>query len=715
MLKKTSLLFFILLSLKGFNQQKSNKSSTQELTLESAVLSYYNGLYPRTLSNLKWTTNNTISFRNDSILFFQKPNSTLAKSKYNTSFLNSIDSNISKMPYFNSLGKNHLTYFKGNKFTTIDVNTKSFSVIELAKNAQNNQVSPNKKQIAYTIENNLYLAKSEDSIIPITKIKNPNIISGQAIHRYEFGISKGIFWSPNSKCIAFYQKDETNVAEYPLLDINSTPGKLNAIKYPMAGQKSEEPQIGVYNTNTQQLIYLTIGDDYFDNYLTNVTWGPNSNFLYVAQLNRDQNHMQLVKYDANNGNQISVLFEEKNEKWVEPEHELFFIPGIENQFLWLSERDGFMNLFLYNTDGKLIKQVTANSWVTTKILGYHQKSQTVYFSGTGKDPKNMHAFGVSLAENGNTFPITNGNGIHNCKLSPNGEYLLDIVYSFNIEPSVNCISLKKNTTNQIFLGKNPLKNLNIASTELINIKASDGTSLEGRIIKPTKMDKNKKYPVLVYVYGGPHAQMINNGWLAGASLWMHWMAQQGYIVFTLDNRGSSNRGFAFESIIHRNLGTVEIEDQLAGINYLKQKTYVDTNRFAVHGWSFGGFMTSSLMLRTPGVFNCGVAGGPVTDWKWYEIMYGERYMDRPEQNEAGYKKASLLSYANQLEGKLLLIHGTSDDVVVMQHNLALVQKCISEGIQLDFFPYPMHPHNVRGKDRVHLMTKVLNYVMDNNK
>jgi dipeptidyl-peptidase-4 len=714
MLKKTFLFIFIFHTYYAFNQVKKTDLSIQELTLENSVLSYYNGLYPRTLSGLKWTENNTISHRNDSTLFIQKPTTTRAKEKHDLAYLNKIYPGITKMPYFNSISDNYISFFKDNKFINIDISKQASSIITTPKSAQSNDLSPDKKHLAYTIENNLYIANIFDSIVPITTIKNTNIVSGKAIHRFEFGISKGTFWSPNNNQIAFYQKDETDVADYPLLDINSTPGKLNSIKYPMAGQKSEEPQIGVYNIETKSLIYLSIGDNYFDNYLTNLTWGPNSEFIYVAELNREQNHMKLVKYNATNGNRISVLFEEKNEKWVEPEHELFFIPGNENQFLWLSERDGFMNFFLYNTDGKLLKKVTANSWVSTGVLGYNEKIKTLYYSGTGSDPRNMHAFSVSIMETQKSKQITIGNGIHKCQLSPNNEYLLDIHSSIDKGPIVNCISLRKSELYKIHEAKNPLLNFNTATTELIKLKANDGTDLQGRIIKPSRLKKNKKYPVLVYVYGGPHAQMINNGWLAGASLWMHWMAQQGYVVFTLDNRGSSNRGFEFESVIHRNLGTIEIEDQLAGIDFLKKLPYVDTNRFAVHGWSFGGFMTSSLMLRTPGVFNCGVAGGPVTDWKWYEIMYGERYMDKPEENKEGYKTASLLNYASQLEGKLLLIHGTADDVVVMQHNLALVQKCVSEGVQLDFFPYPMHPHNVRGKDRLHLMTKVLNYVFENN-
>jgi dipeptidyl-peptidase-4 len=256
----------------------------------------------------------------------------------------------------------------------------------------------------------------------------------------------------------------------------------------------------------------------------------------------------------------------------------------------------------------------------------------------------------------------------------------------------------------------------LGTAEYGTIKAADDkTDLHYRLIKPSNFDASKKYPVLVYVYGGPHAQMVTDSWLGGASLWMYWMAEQGYLVYTVDNRGSGNRGFEFESVIHRQLGTAEMADQLKGVEYLKSMPFVDGDRLAVHGWSFGGFMTTSLMLREAGMFNAGVAGGPVTDWSYYEIMYGERYMDRPEQNKEGYENNRLMNYVSKLEGKLLLIHGTNDDVVVMQHNLGLVKAFVEEGIQMDFFPYPMHPHNVRGKDRVHLMEKVLTYVIDNNK
>ena len=694
--------------------QSQENAAKKELTLEQAVLSYYNGLYPKTLSGLKWTANNLISYRKDSILVVQSPKASKAKTKTTKAAIKAIYQKSRTLPYFSSISSNNLYFFSTDSYVNVNLGSSSFNEIFVPKSAQNLEVSNDHTKIAYTIANNLFYSSSTVDSVQVITSANPEIISGQAIHRYEFGISKGIFWSPNSSSMAFYQKDESEVANYPLLDINSTPGALNSIKYPMAGQSSEKPQIGVYNTVSGNLIYLVIGENYADNYLTNLCWGPKSKYIYVAQLNRDQNHMQMVKYDANSGKKIAILFEEKNSKWIEPEHPPFFINGKADEFLWLSEKDGFMNIYHYRSSGKLIQQLTTNNWVTTGILGYNESTQSVIYSGTGEDPRNLHCFSVSLND-GINKQLTSGDGIHRCKLSPNGKYLIDIHATINNSPRVNVIETKKTTSKILHQANNPLDNFKTGRTELVSVKANDSTTLYGRLILPSEIDENKKYPVLVYVYGGPHAQMVTNGYLAGASLWMHWLAEQGYLVFTLDNRGSSNRGFDFESCIHRQLGKVEIEDQIAGINYLKSLPFVDTTRFSVHGWSFGGFMTSSLLLKAPEVFNCGVAGGPVTDWKWYEVMYGERYMDTPEQNKQGYEESSVLNHTKNLKGKLLLIHGTSDDVVVMQHNLALVQKFVSEGTQVDFFPYPMHPHNVRGKDRVHLMTKVLNYILEHNK
>jgi dipeptidyl-peptidase 4 len=312
--------------------------------------------------------------------------------------------------------------------------------------------------------------------------------------------------------------------------------------------------------------------------------------------------------------------------------------------------------------------------------------------------------------------LSQGSGTHSAKLSPNGNYIID-TYSSQVTPrKIWVINNKDGKVAQTLLtSKNPVADYALGEVTIFPIKADDGTDLYTRMITPPNFDKNKKYPVVVYVYGGPHLQLVTNSWLGGANLWMQLMAQKGYIVFTLDPRGTSGRGLEFEQETFRQLGTVEIADQLRGVEYLKSLPYVDADRMGIHGWSFGGFMTTSMMLKSPDTFKVGVAGGPVIDWNYYEIMYTERYMDSPEQNPEGYKNANLLNYVKNLKGKLLMIHGTVDDVVVWQHSLAFIKKAVDEGILLDYFVYPGHPHNVIGKDRVHLMRKVTQYLDDNLK
>jgi dipeptidyl-peptidase-4 len=374
-----------------------------------------------------------------------------------------------------------------------------------------------------------------------------------------------------------------------------------------------------------------------------------------------------------------------------------------------------MNIYEYSTNGKLIKQLTNFNWVVTGILGFDTNVKNVFISGTGNDPREMHIFKVNL-RSGKTTQLTTQKGSHHGSVNSNGNYLLDSYSSISVPRISQIINTKNLKPKTIFTAENPLKDYKTGTTEFVNLKANDGTTLYGKITKPANFDPSKKYPVLVYVYGGPHVQLVTNSWLAGSRLWATAFSTfDNYIVFTLDNRGTENRGFAFESIIHRHLGDIEMEDQMTGIDYLKSLPYVNSKRIAINGWSFGGFMTLSLMLRHPEVFTTAVAGGPVTDWKYYEVMYGERYMDTPQENPEGYKTARIHNYIKNLKGKLLIINGSVDPTVVPQHSLTLLQEAVKQGVQLDYFTYPMHEHNVRGVDRVHLLVKMMNYIVDNNK
>lgn len=713
--------------------------SQKELTLKEAVLAPRIGLYPKNVNQLNWlegvdkyryTTDNTIIVKTpdkcsvDIILY--------ADSLYGTN---------GKIPNIIYMDNKKLIYQIKDKIVEkqfratdryIDSNTTIYNLPD--KSANYKYYVDSTFKIAYTIDNNVYFLDENKQQIQITSFDDKNIVSGQAIHRYEFGISEGLFWSPDGKKLAFYQKDETDVANYPLLNVNETPGELKLIKYPMAGQKSEYAKVGVYDLEKKTIKYLkTYGAK--DSYLTNLTWGPNSNKIYIAHVNREQNQMYWIQYSANSSKMLETLIFEENSTWVEPEYPIFFNPVNDSQFMYLSEKSGYMAAYLFDIPDKTHTLITKLNEIRTRrvgtttffeefyfpitgVKGFSDDGKYFYFTATGADPKNNLGFRVEVST-GKKQLLTTSEGVHNIKISSSGNYITDS-YSVQGKPRVvDIVEVNKKKKNRIniFKADNPLNKYNLGETEFVKFFSKDSFELHGRIIYPHNFidSSEKKYPVLVYVYGGPHAQLVKNNWLGGASLWMHWMANQGYIVFTVDGRGSANRGFDFESVIHRELGKKEMEDQIMGINFLKRQNFVDSTRIAVHGWSFGGFMTTSLMLKYPNVFTTGVAGGPVMDWKWYEVMYGERYMDAPEENPEGYKNSSTLNNVSKLRGKLMTIHGTVDDVVVMQHNLAFIQECIKKGVQVDFFPYPMHPHNVRGKDRVHLMTKVLNYILENNK
>jgi dipeptidyl-peptidase-4 len=713
-MKNIFLALALLIVVGAFAQQK-------ELTLEDAVLSRAKGLRPENLSGLKWVegSNNYIVLENEAYVIKSASGKELTKIGL-TQFSETYPE-LKAVPTLSSISTTELVFQHENQMLHFDyVNGKELSRTPFSLGAENKDYNKTNKILAFTLENNLFISSalkgtmtSEMQTLPVTTFEDKNIVSGQAIHRYEFGIVKGTFWSPKGNFLAFYQKDETNVSTYPLVDVTTYPATINNIKYPMAGQKSERAKIGIYNVKTNQTAYLNI-DTKDEHFLTSLSWTPDEKYVFVGELNRGQNHLQFNRYDVATGNKVNTIFEEKNDKWVEPEQAAVFLPKSNTEFIYASERDGFMNLYKYKTSGELIKQLTNFNFPITKILGFDKKGQHVFVAATGTDGRNSHCFKINL-RSGSSIQLTQKNGTHRVQINSDGTYLLDNFTSLNIPREIDIIAVKSRKGRTIFTAKNPLADYEIGTTELMTLKSKDGFDLHGRLILPADFDSTNKYPVLVYVYGGPMVQLVTNQWLADADLWMYWLAnQKDYIVFSIDNRGTSNRGFAFESVIHRTSGDAAMEDQLVGVEYLKTLDFVDDTRMAVKGWSYGGFMTTSLMLRHPGVFTVGACGGPVTDWKYYEIMYGERYMDTPEENPTGYANARVGSHLENLEGKLLIIHGSVDPVVVPQHSMTLLKEAVEKEVQLDFFTYPMHEHNVRGKDRVHLIQKMLDYIVEYN-
>ena len=582
------------------------------------------------------------------------------------------------------------------------------------KNAANIHMHSSTRSIAYTIENNIFIKTSAGKIIQITSDEDKGIVNGSNyVHRQEFGINKGIFWSNSGRYMAFYRKDERMVADYPLVDVTKRIAEVKNIKYPMAGETSEEVSLGIYDIVTGKLVFIQ-PKGHKNDYLTRIAWDPSDKFIYIAELNRGQNHMHLNKYDATTGTFINTLFEEKNDKWVEPENDMLFLKTKPNQFVWQSERDGYNHLYLYDTNGKLLKQLTKGNFVITDIAGFDVKEENIYVMSTKQSPIERHLYRYNV-KTGKETKLTIAAGMHSVKLSPDKRMFIDSYSNTTTPRNIDLIDNTGKKIKNLLSAKDPVKEQNYALGEMTlgTIKAADGTTdLHFRMIKPHNFNPANKYPVVVYVYGGPHAQLVTNSWLGGTGLFDYYLAQNGFIVFTVDNRGSADRGFAFESVIHRQNGQEEMKDQVKGVEYLASLPYVDTSRIGVSGWSYGGFMTTSLMLNYPDIFKVGSAGGPVIDWKFYEVMYGERYMDTPQENPEGYAKTSTLNKAKNLKGRLLMIHGDMDPVVVMQNSFSFLKAATDANVLVDYAVYPTHEHNVMGRDRVNLNKKIAQYFID---
>jgi len=557
-------------------------------------------------------------------------------------------------------------------------------------------------------DNNVVWYDNEGKMYKVTDFADKNIVCGQAVSRHEFGIDGGLFHSPDKSLVAFYQKDESKVTTFPLLDITTRTGSLIEIKYPMNGMASERVLVGVYNPATQKVVYLAVTDFDEERYITNLAWSPNSKTIYAQVLNRAQKEMHLNAYDALSGAFVATILTEQNERWVEPQNPIRFIDN--DRFIYTTDnRHGYKNLYLHTLSKGSTERLTK---VDADVEYLSHNDRTVFYYSAEVSPVERHLFSVSL-RNGKVRQLTRNEGWHSCEISPDGKHFSDNYSSLNTPRVVAIGSTDGKLYRELFRADDPSKEYNYSTIELGSVKSADGKyDNHYRLIKPLDFDENKKYPVILYVYGGPHSQMVTNSFQAQLRRWEMYMAQRGYVVFVMDNRGTLNQGAEYEKAIHRQCGKCEMEDQMAGLQWLLSHKWADKERVGVHGWSYGGFMTISLMTHYPEVFKVGVAGGPVIDWKWYEVMYGERYMETEATNPEGFAATSLIAQAKNLKGKLLICQGAIDDVVVWQHSLSFIDACIDNGVAVDYFPYPRSKHNVRGKWRVHLMQKVTDYFED---
>ena len=659
-------------------------------------------------------------------------------------------------------GKSIVMVSNGSKTYTVDFKKhKLLSEMEFADGENLLEANAQQNAFAYLKGSNLYVRTFDVTSNALTKEKKSHdfqlskdgsreIVYGQSVHRDEFGISKGTFWSPNGELLAFYRMDQSMVTDYPQVDIPEIgfnhPETQSCIatpapdKYPMTGETSHKVTVGVFDCMTGKTIYLKAGDP-TDRYFTNIAWSPDSKTIYMFELNRDQNDCRLTAYNAETGEKTGELYRETDEKYVEPCHPIQFLPWDSNSFIMQTRKDGYNHLYLCKVKNEerrtknsnaessskkqensslstlhsslSIRQLTSGKWEVMEVLGFNSKRKSIIIASNEKSPIQRNIFAVDTKTGKRTLVDDSGKGWHNATLSENGQYVFDNYSTPTVPRKIALVNTENGKRTAYFTAENPWKGYNVPEYSCGSIKAADGeTDLYWRMVKPVNFDPNKKYPTIIYVYGGPHAHNVDARWNYSSRGWETYMAEKGYLLFILDNRGSENRGKAFEQATFRQLGQIEMQDQMKGVEYLKTLPYVDADKIGVHGWSFGGFMTISLMTNHPDVFKVGVAGGPVIDWHWYEVMYGERYMDTPQTNPEGYRKTSLLYQAKNLKGKLQIIQGLNDVTVVPQHCLTFLKACIAAGTQPDFFVYPGEPHNMRGHQSTHLHERISNYFFD---
>ena len=565
--------------------------------------------------------------------------------------------------------------------------------------------------VAFLKNNNLWVASAEGKEFQLSSDGSRDIVYGQSVHRDEFGIYKGTFWSPDGQQLAFYRMDQSMVADYPQVNTFEREATLAPDKYPMAGMTSHKVTVGIFSLKTEQTIYLDFGDP-TDRYFTNIAWAPDGKTLYLYELNRDQNHTTLDAYDTATGKKLRTLREESSDKYVEPLHPITFLPWDDTKFIYWSWKDGYKHLYLMDIEGKELGQLTSGKWVVKELVGFcpATKSAIIITKEAGDLQRNIYS--LNLKTKKRTL-LDNGRGCHSAQLSADGRYLIDTWQEPTLPRACAVTDTKTGKQSLLRTAKDPWEGWYQPIFEQGTILAADGeTTLYWRMVKPMDFNPNKKYPTVIYVYGGPHAHNVEASWHWGSRSWETYMAQKGYILFILDNRGSEDRGRDFEQVTFRHLGQEEMKDQMCGVEFLKTLPYVDADRLGVHGWSYGGFMTTSLMTTYPDVFKVGVAGGPVIDWKWYEVMYGERYMDTPQQNPEGYEQTSCINKAKNLKGKLQIIIGMNDPTCVPQHSLQFLNACAEAGTQPDFFVYPGEGHNMAGHKSVHLHERITQYFED---
>lgn len=601
-------------------------------------------------------------------------------------------------------------------YYVFDRSTRKITHLTGSGKAMYGTFSPSGDKVAFVRENNIYFFDLKNAQeIPVTRDGKKNeIINGATdwVYEEEFSMDVAFAWSPDGNKIAYYRFDESRVKEFNLTTYGGLYPKEERYKYPKAGEENSRVEIHCYDVRTQNSkMLIQTGGEW--EYIPRIRWTRDSDLLSIQRNNRNQNILELLVCRVSNGEQ-RILIREQNDSFIEITDDLTFLSDGQ-RFIWTSSRDGYNHIYLYKMDGNAIQQVTKGNYDVTRYYGYDEKSGTFYYQSAEKSPLERQVYAINLA--GKKKLLTPIPGVHNAEFSQGFRYFADTWSSFGTPYTSALFSAEGKQIRVLKDNESVLKNLQsyrLGVLDTFSFMNDENIRLYGWIIRPPDFDTSKTYPVLMHVYGGPGAQTVTNDWDGPNYLWHQYLAQRGYIIVSVDNRGTPGRGLAFANSIHKNMGKLEVRDQLSVVKYLKSLKYIDSNRMGVWGWSFGGYMTSLLMTKGSGVFKAGIAVAPVTTWRYYDSIYTERYLQTPQENPSGYDDNSPINFAKGLQGKFLLVHGSTDDNVHMQNTMDFVTALVKANKQFDQFIYPNKNHGIGGGGtRLHLYTKMTNFILNN--
>lgn len=598
-------------------------------------------------------------------------------------------------------------------------NSKDNSLQALSKNGKQQLAtfSPDGTKIAFVRDNNLFikdLATEEEKQITTDGEFN-KIINGAPdwVYEEEFSFSKAFAWSPDSKKIAFYRFDEAHVKQFNMTMYESLYPEWYQFKYPKAGEANAFVTIKMYNLASKKTQNVDIGEE-TDQYIPRIKWTQDANILALIRLNRLQNKLELLLADAGSG-KTKVILTEENDYYVDINDDLTFLED-KKHFLLTSEKDGYKHIYLYDLMGKEVRQITKGAWDVDAYLGYDEKSEQIYYKSSEKSPLQRAIYRIGL-DGMNKEELSQKAGTNRAYFSKGFKYFINYHTSANTPTFVSLHDAKgKNirTLEDNTLLKENYKTYGLTSKEFFTFTTTDdSTTLNGWMIKPPNFDKNKKYPLFMFVYGGPGSQTVTNGWDRNM-VWFQMLAQKGYIVASVDNRGTGARGEAFKKMTYLQLGKYEAEDQIAAAKYLGSQNYVDSERIGIWGWSYGGYLSSLCLTKGADVFKMAIAVAPVTNWRFYDSIYTERFMRTPQENPDGYDNNSPINHVDKLKGKYLLVHGTADDNVHFQNAVEMAEKLVEQNKDFDMHYYTNKAHSLYGGNtRLHLYNKMTNFILEN--